>query len=64
MLSPPHSEGGVGALRLERARNDAFGARVTLVVGIAELIGTATAEMARVLSSRCSTGEWKSGLAW
>lgn len=43
MLSRPHPEGGVGALRIEVRGADETGARSTLVVGIAELVGTATA---------------------
>ena len=46
MLSRPHPEGGVGALRVEVRGNDADGARHTLVVGIAELVGTAAAATA------------------
>jgi hypothetical protein len=46
MLSPPHREGGVGALRVEARGNDATGARTTLVIGMAELIGTATSAVA------------------
>ena len=41
MLSPPHREGGVGALRVEVRGHDDAGARVTRVIGMAELIGTA-----------------------
>ena len=46
MLTPPHSEGGVGALRVEVRGADATGARATLVAGIAEMVGTATAATA------------------
>ena len=46
MLSPPHREGGIGALRVEARGRDADGARVTLIMGIAELIGTAAAAVA------------------
>ena len=46
MLTPPHGEGGVGALRVEVRGADATGARVTLVAGIAEMVGTATAATA------------------
>lgn len=49
MLSPPHAEGGIGALRVEARGSDETGSRVTHVVGIAELIGTATAAMAAAL---------------
>lgn len=46
MLTPPHREGGVGALRVEVRGGDEAGARVTLVAGIAEMVGTATAATA------------------
>ena len=49
MLSPPHAEGGIGALRVEARGSDDTGARITQVVGIAELAGTATAAMAAAL---------------
>ena len=46
MLSPPHREGGVGALRVEVRGQDPSGARATRVIGMAELIGTATSAVA------------------
>lgn len=46
MLSPPHREGGVGALRVEARGADADGSRVTLIAGIAERAGTAAAATA------------------
>lgn len=46
MLSPPHREGGVGAIRVEVRGSDESGARVTSIVGVAELVGTATAATA------------------
>lgn len=46
MLRPPHPEGGVGALRVEVRGADGAGERVTLVVGIAEQVGTAAAATA------------------
>lgn len=46
MLSPPHREGGVGALRVEARGHDERGARATRVIGMAELIGTAAAAVA------------------
>jgi hypothetical protein len=49
MLSRPHAEGGVGALRVEVRGCDGGGARVTLVHGIAELIGTAAAATAAAM---------------
>ena len=61
MLSPPHREGGVGALRVEARGSDSGGARVTEVLGMAELIGTAAAAVAAafaglVLAGRTATG--------
>ena len=55
MLSPPHAEGGIGALRVEARGSDETGARVTHVVGIAELVGTATAAMAAAVVDCSST---------
>ena len=46
MLSPPHQEGGLGALRVEIRGADAAGGRQCLVAGIAELVGTAAAATA------------------
>lgn len=42
MLSPPHPEGGIGALRVEVRGADASGGRQCLIAGLAELVGTAT----------------------
>lgn len=50
MLSPPHLEGGVGGLRVEVRGSEASGARVTRILGIAELVGTATAATASVFA--------------
>lgn len=46
MLSPPHREGGVGAVRVEVRGSDDEGCRTTRVLGIAELVGTVTAATA------------------
>jgi hypothetical protein len=46
MLSPPHREGGIGALRVEVRGQDETGARATRVIGMAELIGTAASAVA------------------
>jgi hypothetical protein len=46
MLTPPHGEGGVGACRVELRGADASGARLTLIAGIAEMVGTAAAATA------------------
>lgn len=49
MLSRPHAEGGVGAVRVEARGSDDRGGRVTVVQGIAELIGTAAAAVAAAM---------------
>ena len=46
MLSPPHREGGVGALRVEVRGHGADGARITSIWGVAELMATAAAAVA------------------
>lgn len=46
MLRPPHPEGGVGALRVEVRGADESGARVCVIAGVAELVGTAAAATA------------------
>lgn len=60
MLTAPHAEGGIGALRVEARGHGADGARITTVNGIAELIGTAAAAtasaMVAVLSRRAHHG--------
>lgn len=43
MLTRPHHEGGVGAVRVEVRGVDADGGRDCVVAGVAELVGTATA---------------------
>ncbi len=43
MLRPPHQEGGTGALRVEVRGALANGARQSLIAGVAELVGTASA---------------------
>ena len=56
MLSPPHREGGVGAVRVEVRGNDASGARVTSIVGVAELAGTAAAATAAAFTVEALNG--------
>ena len=51
MLSPPHAEGGIGALRVEARGYRADGSRDALIVGIAELTGTAAAAVAAAMVS-------------
>jgi hypothetical protein len=62
MLSPPHREGGVGALRVEARGHDESGARTTPIVGIAELLGTATAAVAGAFVELLATGTTAPGV--
>ena len=57
MLSPPHREGAVGALRVELRGGAAAGARVTRVLGIAEFVGRASAATAAVFAASALAGE-------
>ena len=56
MLTPPHREGGIGAVRVEVRGAAADGARTTLIAGIAELVGTATAATAASLVAALAGG--------
>ncbi len=62
MLSPPHVEGGVGALRVELSGVDRDGGRHTVVAGIAELVGTATAATAGAFLHAAWTGRLEPGI--
>ena len=63
MLSPPHLEGGIGAVRVEaRGSDDSGGARVTHVVGVAELIGTAAAATAAAMVAMLAGGPQPGGV--
>ena len=62
MFSRPHPEGGVGALRIEVRGNDATGGRSTLVVGIAELVGTAAAATAVAFLQAMLAGSLPTGV--
>ena len=62
MLSPPHREGGIGAVRVEVRGGDANGARVTLIAGIAELVGTSAAATATALAAAVISGVIPSGV--
>lgn len=61
MLRPPHPEGGVGALRVEVRGSDAAGARLCLVAGVAELVGTAAAATAAAFVTGIVDGALPSG---
>lgn len=62
MLSPPHVEGGVGALRVEARGHDETGARVAHVLGVAELIGTAAAAVAAAMVGVVAAGQHAGGV--
>jgi hypothetical protein len=63
MLSPPHREGGVGAVRVEVRGIGVDGARVTSIVGIAELVGTATAATASAFAAEALAGRLPVGVS-
>jgi hypothetical protein len=62
MLSPPHREGGVGAVRVEVRGTDASGGRATAIVGIAELVGTAAAATAAAFAAEALAGRLPAGV--
>lgn len=61
MLSPPHREGDIGALRVEVRGADA-GGRQCLVAGVAELVGTAAAATAAAFVTSILDGDLPGGL--
>jgi hypothetical protein len=61
MLSPPHREGGIGAVRVEVRGSDDTGARRTLIAGVAELVGTAAAATAIAFAVAAVRGELAPG---
>lgn len=62
MLSPPHREGGVGAIRVEVRGNDVNGARTTVIGGVAELVGSAAAATAGAFAVEFVEGRLPAGL--
>lgn len=62
MLSQPHREGRVGAVRVEVRGSAAGGARITRILGVAERVGTASAAMAAVFAIAASAGELPIGM--
>jgi len=62
MLSPPHREGGVGAVRVEVRGSDESGGRCTLIAGAAELVGTAAAATAIAFASAAVEGRLTPGV--
>ena len=61
MLSPPHPEGGVGAVRVEVRGADELGRRSTLIAGAAELVGTTAAATATAIAASAVAGELPAG---
>ena len=62
MLSPPHREGGVGAVRVEVRGGTETGARSTLIAGVAELVGTSAAATATALAGAVLDGQVPTGV--
>lgn len=62
MMRPPHPEGGVGAVRVEVRGSVESGARSTLIVGVAELVGTSAAATATALTSGVLGGDLPPGV--
>jgi hypothetical protein len=62
MLTRPHREGGIGAIRVEVRGSDEKGGRLTEIAGIAELVGTATAATAGAFLDLATDGALPSGL--
>jgi hypothetical protein len=63
MLSPPHQEGGVGALRVEVRGSNPGGGRECLIVGIAELVGTTAAATAAAFTVEMLDGHLAPGVS-
>ncbi len=62
MLSPPHVEGGVGAVRVEVRGANSSGERVTLVAGVAELVATCAAATAAAFTGAIIRGQLNAGV--
>lgn len=62
MLTPPHKEGGVGACRVELRGAEPSGARLTVIGGIAEMVGTAAAATACAYVESLIRGGMPAGL--
>ena len=63
MLRSPHPEGGVGALRVEVRGVDAEGRRRSLVQGVAEQVGTASAAVAATFAEAVAARELRPGIS-
>jgi len=62
MMRSPHPEGRIGALRVEVRGVDHDGRRVSLVHGVAEQVGTASAAVAATFAEAVSVGELPAGV--
>jgi len=62
MLSPPHREGGLGAVRVEVRGSDRDGSRITLILGVAELVATAAAATAVAFAHAALVGNVPNGV--
>ncbi len=62
MLTPPHVEGDIGALRVEVRGADAAGHRQCLIAGVAELVGTAAAATAAAFVQAWLDGDLPPGI--
>jgi hypothetical protein len=62
MLSPPHIEGGVGAVRVEVRGCDVTGKRITLIAGVAELVATSAAATATAFAGAVLDGSIHAGV--
>jgi hypothetical protein len=62
MLRPPHQEGGVGAVRVELRGANQAGGRECLIVGVAELVGTASAATAAAFATLAADRELAPGV--
>lgn len=63
MLSPPPAEGGIGGLRVEVRGAASSGARRTVIVGVAEFIGSAAAATAVAFAHLIERDRIPAGLA-
>ena len=62
MMRSPHSEGGLGALRVEVRGTDDAGRRRSLIQGVAEQVGTASAAVAAAFIETVLGGELPPGV--
>jgi hypothetical protein len=63
MLSRPHREGGIGAVRVEVRGANARGERITIVAGVAELVATCAAATAAAFAGAIVRRELNPGVS-